>query len=326
MKLLIDTNIIIGLEDAGEIKERFADLVRKSGENNIKIFVHEASKEDINRDKDKSRRAATLSKIAKFPLLKGVATPDNAALEAKYGPLKKANDLVDVKLLHAASINVADFLVTEDDGLHRRAKAAGLADRVFTVADALAWIKQTFEPDQVFLPAVQSVKAYSLDFNDPLFNELRSDYVGFDKWAAKCRNEHRECWIIKDGAALAGIIIRKDETHSEAQTQHSGPKILKLCTFKVPEAYRGQKLGEQLLKQALWYAQRNKYDLVYLTAYAKQEPLIRLLEEYGFSQTLKIKNDELGFGLIKSTIQERRPSRQRPGSFVPACHSAWRCA
>ena len=29
MKLLIDTNVIIGLEDAGEIKQRFADLVRK---------------------------------------------------------------------------------------------------------------------------------------------------------------------------------------------------------------------------------------------------------------------------------------------------------
>jgi hypothetical protein len=66
MKLLIDTNIIIGLEDAGEIKERFADLVRKCGERSISVFVHEVSKEDINRDKDKARRAATLSKIAKF--------------------------------------------------------------------------------------------------------------------------------------------------------------------------------------------------------------------------------------------------------------------
>jgi ribosomal protein S18 acetylase RimI-like enzyme len=170
-----------------------------------------------------------------------------------------------------------------------------MADRVFTVADALAWIRQTFEPDEVFLPAVQSVKAYNIDFADPVFDELRPDYDGFDKWAAKCISEHRDCWIIKDGLALAGVIIRKDETHAAARTKYTGPKILKLCTFKVAEPHRGQKLGEQLLKQALWHVQRNKYDLVYLTAYAKQEPLIRLLEDYGFSQTLKIKNGELVF-------------------------------
>src|SRR5262249_50745864 len=146
MKLLIDTNVIIGLEDAGEIKQRFADLVRKCGENSIAIFVHEASKEDISRDKDMARRTSTLSKIAKFQLLKGVATPNEAVLGARYGSIKKANDLVDVKLLHAASINAVDLLVTEDDGLHRRAKPIGLAERVFTVADALAWIEQTFEP------------------------------------------------------------------------------------------------------------------------------------------------------------------------------------
>jgi hypothetical protein len=63
----------------------------------------------------------------------------------------------------------------------------------------------------------------------------------------------------------------------------------------VADAYRGQKLGEQLLKRALWYAQRNKYDLVYLTAYAKHSALIRLLEEYGFSRTLMIGNYELMF-------------------------------
>ena len=33
----------------------------------------------------------------------------------------------------------------------------------------------------------------------------------------------------------------------------------------------------------------------------------------------------LGSGLIKSTIQERRRGRQRPGSFGPACRIAWRC-
>ena len=55
-----------------------------------------------------------------------------------------------------------------------------------------------------------------------------------------------------------------------------------MCTFKVAETFRGLKLGEQLLKQVLWHAQRNGYDTVYVTAFPKQKELIRLLEEYGF--------------------------------------------
>ncbi len=54
--------------------------------------------------------------------------------------------------------------------------------------------------------------------------------------------------------------------------------------------HRGQKFGEQLLKQVLWYAQKNRYDLVYLTAFPKQEALINLLLDYGF-EVSQSKND-----------------------------------
>ncbi|TXR50498.1 GNAT family N-acetyltransferase [Phyllobacterium endophyticum] len=286
MKFLIDTNVVIQLEDDGEIKANFADLLRRCHENGIKVFVHEASIEDINRDANEARKKATLSKLNKFPQLKKIPSPSLDDLKARYGELPKSNDVVDAKLLHAVSITAADFLITEDDGLHRRARKALLADRVMTVADALAWLKQSFEPDTVFLPAVEEVKAHEIEFKDPIFEGLRSDYGAyFDKWTAKCINEHRDCWIIKDGDALAAVVIRKDETRAEAGITKPGEKILKICTLKVSEDHRGQKLGEQLLKQIFWHAQRNGYDVMYLTAKAKQVSLIRLLEEYGFEQT-----------------------------------------
>jgi hypothetical protein len=34
----------------------------------------------------------------------------------------------------------------------------------------------------------------------------------------------------------------------------------------------------------------------------------------------------LGSRLIKSTIQEQRRGKQRPGNFAPACRSGLRCA
>jgi hypothetical protein len=44
-------------------------------------------------------------------------------------------------------------------------------------------------------------------------------------------------------------------------------------------------LGELLLKQALWFAQANKYDVAYLTTFSGQGFLIELLEYFGFRNT-----------------------------------------
>ena len=38
------------------------------------------------------------------------------------------------------------------------------------------------------------------------------------------------------------------------------------------------------------------------------------------------KPTQLGSRLIKSTIQEQRRGKQRPGNFAPACRSGLRCA
>jgi hypothetical protein len=92
---------------------------------------------------------------------------------------------------------------------------------------------------------------------------------------------------------IAGLVIRKQETHHEAKTAHTGPKILKICTFKVREEFQGEKFGELLLKQALWHAQHNAYDLTYLTAFPKHAFLIELLSYYGFQETMKLRSGEI---------------------------------
>lgn len=62
-------------------------------------------------------------------------------------------------------------------------------------------------------------------------------------------------------------------------------KILKICTFKVRPERRGIKIGELLLKKVFWFAQRNRYDLIYVTTFEGQTSLIDLLEYFGFRQT-----------------------------------------
>jgi GNAT superfamily N-acetyltransferase len=83
-----------------------------------------------------------------------------------------------------------------------------------------------------------------------------------------------------------------ERMRTEAKTSHTGPKILKICTFKVKPKFRGEKLGELFLKQILWFAQKNSYDLVYLTEFKDQAVLIRVLEYFGFKTTGTISLDE----------------------------------
>jgi len=57
--------------------------------------------------------------------------------------------------------------------------------------------------------------------------------------------------------------------------------------------FLGEKFGELLLKQVLWFAQHNEYDVAYLTVFPKHAFLVDLLAYYGFLQTKTMPNGEL---------------------------------
>ena len=294
-KFLIDTNIVIGLEDNRPVETGLTDLTRRCSANSVRLFVDAAVDDDIQRDADLARRAVTLSKLEKFERLKGVVYPDDAELARRYGAINSVNDRSDCRLLFCLERKAADFLITRDVGLRRRARRLGLGDRVLSVEDALVWLRQTFEPAAVELPYVVEREAYAVDKCNSLFDGLRADYPGFDKWYdEKCAREHRKCWVVDVGGALAGVVIRKDEMRSDAKVVKSaGERILKLCTFIMGSRFRGEKFGEQLLKQCLWFAQANSYDVLYVTAFPSKEELIQLLSGYGFTVTGRQDNGEL---------------------------------
>lgn len=292
---LIDTNVIIGLEDNHRVQPAFAALLNLAATYKIDVLVHEAARDDIQRDRDAARRDISLSKLAKFQLLRKVRGLLTGDLERKFGPLSRPNDIVDATLLDAVERGATDFLVTEDRGLHERARrsSAELGRRLLFVADAVQLLRTTYESIASPVRHVEEIGANEIQLNDEIFDSLREDYPLFDGWwREKCVRERRSCWAVFD-EGLAGLIVRKDETGANTDATEKAAKILKVCTFKVRPEKRGVKLGELLLKKVFWFAQINNYNLVYITTYRAQTSLIDLLEYYGFKHTGTKKDGEL---------------------------------
>ena len=308
---LIDTNIVIGLEDNHAVQPAYAEFSNLAATHKVDVFVHEAARDDIARDKIAVRRNISLSKIDKFQSLQKMKGLTEYDLSKEFGAIKKPNDLVDATLLHSIRIGAADFLVTQDKGLHERAQAhsADLGRRVLFIADAAQLLTQTYEPKQVPIQHVADVKANTINLADEFFDSLRDGYPDFNKWwKEKCIAGRRPCWVVYDNDLLAGLIVRKDEAGNDTDAVTKVSKILKICTFKVRPEKRGVKLGELLLKQVLWFTQSNGYELAYITAYADQASLIDLLEYYGFEQKGMKQDGELilerAFSAEKLSISE----------------------
>lgn len=293
MKLLLDTNVAIALEDPKPVNPSAAAFAEGCERHGIRRYVADANYEDVSQDKDVQRQRVTLSKLNKFPRLSEVALPSESQLEKQFGVNKNENDRRDLKLLGILASGAVDLLISEDGGLHSRADRSGFGNRVLRIQTALDWLRQSYEPESVELPFIEEVPAYQVELDDPFFHSLQNDYPDFLGWfKRKCIGTHRPCWIVRLDDHLAGLVIRKTEPPEEADCLQPSGRILKISTFKMSDEYRGEKFGEQLLKQILWWAQANRFDIVYLTAFPKQSVLIRLLESYGFRETRTLHNGE----------------------------------
>lgn len=287
VKFLIDTNIFIPLEPTSpaDVEARTAvatELARIATECGHQLYLHPASKADIGRNADQERSRLRLMLSDKYPCLDS-SPPISAQLRAVLGPAQRGSrDWVDHQLIAAVAGDAVDFLVTEDQPIHRKARRLGLDGRVCTVDDALSIIRALFEVPPVPPPAAQSVKAYQLDSGDPIFDTLREDYENFDLWLTKCKREHRQAWYIHGcECCLAAVCIVKTETPGEPGLQG---KTLKICTFKVSDQYKGFRYGELLLKPVFEYARLNSYESMYVTVFEKHGQLISLFEDFGFRQ------------------------------------------
>lgn len=232
-------------------------------------------------DPDPTRRTLRATLVQRYPELPAPPhlSPDLEALLGRAEP--DTNDAIDHLLIAAVDADSVDYLVTDDQGLIRKARRVGLGTRVLTPDDALATLRGLLRQLPATPPAVREVYVHELNEEDPIFDSFRSDYPGFAHWLRKCKREHRRAWIVEAEGSIAGVCIFKEEGDGE----HGLPgRLLKLCSFKISDEARGYRFGELLLKPTFAFAFNNSFDHIYVEVFPKYGELIDLLEGFGFAE------------------------------------------
>jgi hypothetical protein len=89
-------------------------------------------------------------------------------------PVQESHDWIDPQLLAALYADAVDDLVTEDAGIHRKAKRLGLHTHVVYLAEAVVELNGLMDEAPPPLPAMEATKAHNLDSQDPIFDSVRS--------------------------------------------------------------------------------------------------------------------------------------------------------
>jgi len=285
MRVLLDTNILIPLEDQMILKESLAELHALLTKNGVQILVHPASVKDIENDKDVPRRNVQLSKIKKYPTLEAAPPLDRRVFDDAGIRITDSNDEIDSTILTALIKDAVHLLVTEDRGLHTSARILKLSERVLTVEQAHGLFSAAFTRHPIELPNLELVFVHEIrdELSDSIFDSLRADYP-FDSWFIKCCKDGRQAWIARDpGGKLGAVCIFKEEIDPQITAKHKlHGRTLKLCTFKVEKNVRGQKLGEQFLKAGFRHATTNSCETIWITTKSHQTELIGMLMDFGF--------------------------------------------
>lgn len=283
---LLDTNVIMDMEDTGRPLSQLAARVLLKSRGFIDFFIHELQREDISNDGNESRRTLLLTRIEQFKVITSPPTPSEQVFSAYGWETKNRNDFIDNALLLCVEKHAVGFLITNDKGILAKAVESGLRERVLKLEEFEQVLPTADEP--VDLAAVDDVFCYELDINNPFFDSLRESYDGFNHWFERqCCETQRHCWVIRPGGEIGALCIYKDEENEPVDDSGFIPKgrVLKLCTFKVDESSRGYKMGERLLYCAFQHALQNGYAAVYFTTNEhKQRSLVELGHEFGFDK------------------------------------------
>jgi predicted nucleic acid-binding protein len=286
MRILLDTNIIIHREASRIYNQDIGLLFNWIDKLHYEKCVHPLTIEEIGSYQDEEVVNTMCVKIGNYNQLK-TDSPETEKISILREADKTRNDFIDTSLLKEVLNNRVDFLITEDKGIHRKAKSLGIADRIYKI-DAFIEKCTSENPDLKDYKVLSVKKDYfgNINLKDDFFQSFLEDYGEFETWFNK-KADNISYVCITDGSVKAFLYLKIEnagsESYADIKPAFSKKKRLKIGTFKVTST--GYKLGERFLKIIFDNAIANMVDEIYVTIFDKREEqrrLIALLEEWGF--------------------------------------------
>lgn len=284
--VLLDTNIFIYREGEHELTEEMKLLAKiLLDSNQYKLRIHPFTLRELEKIKDDSHKKACLSRASIYTKLSSPPIRPDSMLSV-VGPESRENDFIDNCILHAIVSECADYLITNDFEVIKKAIALGIKDRVLSINDAISLFREKEVLSAHYPAFLEKVPFNSIDLNDPFFDGLKDDYAGFEVWFNKKKKANYEAYVsyLEDKRSLGSFLSLKIENETEDYKEFDMPfepkNRVKVSTMKVVDT--GKRIGETFIKIMTDFALINSIDEIYVTIFPRHVFLISLLEEYGF--------------------------------------------
>ncbi|WP_407282848.1 PIN domain-containing protein [Methanolobus sp. WCC1] len=313
---MIDTNIFVYREDYKKLTIDLQKMLCILNKLHAELMIHPRSIEDIERDNDEERKSIILSKIKSYPFLESAPEIKNDSCFIEIiGSPAKINDDIDNSILYALYKNSVDFLITNDKGIHKKAKKLGINSHVLDVKSAYELFKKELAIEYpIILPALKNEQVFNLDITDPFFDSLKKEYSGFEDWFIKISRSGRKCYVhYEEKDKIGALLIYKieDETLDSTPVMPK-KKRLKLSTFKV--SHVGNKIGELFIKLAVNYARSNNLNELYLTHHidGNIDYLVELIKNFGFEKKATLNSTGEAIFIKKLEVSDESISHLNP--------------
>ena len=286
MRILLDTNIVIHREASKIYNQDIGLLFNWMDKLHYEKCVHPLTIEEIGSYQDEEVVNTMRVKIGNYNQLK-TDSPETEKISILREADNTKNDFIDTSLLKEVLNSRVDFLITEDKGIHRKAKFLGIADKIYKI-DAFIDKCTSENPELKDYKVLSVKKDYfgNINLKDEFFQSFLEDYGEFETWFNK-KADNISYVCITDGNVKAFLYLKIEnagsESYADIKPAFNQKKRLKIGTFKVTST--GYKLGERFLKIIFDNAIANMVDEIYVTIFDKrdeQRRLIALLEEWGF--------------------------------------------
>lgn len=290
MKVLLDTNILIHRETHRVREEGIGQIFGWLDRLHYTKYVHPISVEEISKHQDPEVVQSFKIKLDSYRQINRPAPLAHEILNLINRVDNTENSKNDSRILNEVFIGRIDLLISEDNGIHRKARALGIPEKVLKISEFLEQAISA-HPDltDYTVLAVRKLFFDDVDVNDTFFDSFRNDYGGeaFNRWFTS--KIDTPCYVYYNsdqvGAFLYIKVEDEKENYSDLQPQFQPLKRIKIGTMKVIS--NGFKIGERLLKIVFDNAVIQGVKEIYVTIFEKrqeQEDLIELLEKWGFEK------------------------------------------